>query len=70
MLEGPAVLQAAPASVVPSSAPTESVERPQGGLAAGRWEAPPWAFVLVAALAVLGSLAWLAIALRTRRGSA
>jgi hypothetical protein len=65
------VFQAGPASALassaPSTAPTESVQRPDGGLAAGRWEAPPWAFVLVAALAVAGSLAWLAIALRMRR---
>ena len=60
-----AVLQPATPSDAP--APTESVKRPDGGLAAGRWEAPPWAFALVAALAVVGSLVWLAIALRTRR---
>ena len=48
-------------------APTESVERPAPGLARGRWEAPRWAFALVAALTVVGSLVWLAIALRARR---
>lgn len=49
-------------------APTESVERPPGGLASGRWEAPAWAFYLVAALTLVGGLAWLAVLLRSRRG--
>lgn len=53
----------------PSTAPSETVERPEGGLARGRWEAPPWAFVVVAVAALLGGLAWLAVALRTRRGT-
>jgi len=48
-------------------APAESIQSPDPGLAHGRWEAPPWAFVLVAALAVIGSLVWLALALRARR---
>jgi hypothetical protein len=50
-----------------TAAPTESVQYPDPGLAHGRWEAPPWAFVLVAALTVVGSLVWLAVALRVRR---
>jgi hypothetical protein len=48
-------------------APSETVQRPDPGLASGRWEAPRWAFMLVAALTVLGGLVWLVITLRTRR---
>jgi hypothetical protein len=51
----------------PSSAPTESVQRPDPGLGQGRWEAPPWAFYMTMLAVVLGGLAWLAVALRTRR---
>jgi hypothetical protein len=58
------VTQAAPAA---STRPTENVVRPDPGLASGRWEAPRWAFALVAALTVLGGLVWLAVALRSRR---
>ncbi len=53
-------------SALPAPAPTESVERPAPGLARGRWEAPPWVFVLVAVATVLTSLAWLVVALRQR----
>lgn len=56
----------AAASTAPP-APGELVERPSPGLARGRWEAPPWAFALIAALTVLGGLVWLAVALRSRR---
>jgi hypothetical protein len=52
---------------MPTPAASETVERPSGGLARGRWEAPAWAFVLVAAAALVGGLAWLAVALRTRK---
>jgi len=51
----------------PSPAPTESIQRPDPGLGRGRWEAPPWAFYLTMAAVVLGGLAWLVVALRTRR---
>jgi hypothetical protein len=51
----------------PQPAASETVERPDGGLARGRWEAPAWAFALVAAAALLGGLAWLAVALRMRK---
>ena len=51
----------------PSPAPTESVQRPDPGLGQGRWEAPPWAFYVTMVAVVLGGLAWLAVALRTRR---
>ena len=51
----------------PSPAPTESVQRPDPGLGQGRWEAPPWAFYMTLVAVVLGGLAWLAVALRTRR---
>jgi hypothetical protein len=47
----------------PTSDPTQ---RPDSGLARGRWEAPPWAFWLVFAAAVLGGVAWIALALRSR----
>ena len=47
--------------------PTETVERPEPGLARGRWEAPRWAFELTPAALILGGLAWLALALRRRR---
>jgi hypothetical protein len=49
------------------SAPTGSIQRPDPGLARGRWEAPAWAFWVVAGAAVLGGLAWLALAIRMRR---
>ncbi len=54
-----------------SGAPSggESVVRPDPGLARGRWEAPGWAFWVTFAAAVLGGLAWAALALRARRGA-
>ena len=51
----------------PSPAPADSVQRPDPGLGRGRWEAPPWLFYLTMAAALLGGLAWLVVALRTRR---
>jgi hypothetical protein len=51
----------------PAPTPSETVQRPDGGLARGRWEAPRWAFYVAAAAALLGGIVWLAIALRTRR---
>jgi hypothetical protein len=53
----------------PSPAASETVERPDPGLARGRWEAPAWAFYATLAAVVLGALAWLAIALRMRRSA-
>ena len=50
-----------------SVAPNASIQRPDPGLARGRWEAPSWAFWAVAVAAMLGGLAWLALAIRTRR---
>jgi hypothetical protein len=53
-----------------SVAPSASIQRPDGppySLARGRWEAPSWAFWAVAVAALLGSVAWLALAIRTRR---
>lgn len=51
--------------------PTETVQRPAPGLARGHWEAPPWVFYAVLAVAVLGGLTWGLAALRARRkGSA
>jgi hypothetical protein len=48
---------------------TVFVERPEAGLARGRWEAPAWMFYLVAAVAVVGSVIWAALALRGRRSA-
>jgi hypothetical protein len=39
---------------------------PETGLARGRWEAPAWAFWVVAAAALVGGLAWLLVSLRMR----
>lgn len=66
-LPAPASASDAPASPSSAAAPSESVERPPPGLARGKWEAPPWAFVLVAALTVVGSAVWLLLFLRARR---
>jgi hypothetical protein len=44
----------------------ETVERPEPGLARGRWEAPAWFFYAVLAATVLGSIAWAFVA-RARR---
>ncbi len=56
---------AAPSSSVPAT-PAATVP---GGLAAGRWEAPEWAFWFVAGLALAGGLAWAAVvAFRALRG--
>ena len=45
----------------------QSIQRPDPGLARGRWEAPAWAFWVVAVAAVVGGLAWLALSIRSRR---
>ena len=50
-----------------AAGPTGSIQRPDPGLARGRWEAPSWAFWAVALAAILGGLTWLALAIRTRR---
>jgi len=66
----PAPAPGAPARLRSEPAQTrERVLRPPPGLARGRWEAPAWAFWLVAASAVLGGLAWIALAIRTRRNA-
>jgi hypothetical protein len=46
--------------------PSETVQRPEPGLARGRWEAPVWVFYAVAVAAVAFGLAWVVSALRTR----
>jgi hypothetical protein len=52
---------------VPDPAPPSPAQlAPETGLARGRWEAPAWAFWVVAAAAVVGGLAWLLISLRMR----
>ena len=38
--------------------PTETVTRPDPGLARGKWEAPAWAFWLALALVVVGTAAY------------
>jgi hypothetical protein len=52
---------------LPAETPTETVQRPAAGLARGHWEAPPWVFYAVLAVAVLGGLTWGLAALRARR---
>jgi hypothetical protein len=49
--------------------PREAVVRPDAGIARGLWEAPAWVFYLVAATAILGGIAWLAVMVRSRRTS-
>jgi hypothetical protein len=46
-------------SSAPTSAATETVTRPDPGLARGKWEAPPWAFWVLLAAVVLGAGAYL-----------
>jgi hypothetical protein len=46
----------------------EHVERPEPGLARGRWEAPPSVFYGVAAAALVGGVAVAIRGLRRRRG--
>ena len=50
--------------------PGETVERPEPGLARGRWEAPGWFFYAVAVAALVSAVAWIATALRARRRGA
>ena len=38
--------------------PTETVTRPDPGLARGQWEAPAWAFWLALALVMVGTAAY------------
>ena len=51
---------AATALTAASPPPTET------GLAAGRWEAPAWAFWAVMIAAVVAGMAWVAVAVRGR----
>jgi hypothetical protein len=44
----------------------ETVERPEPGLARGRFEAPAWFFYAILLATLAGALAW-AIAARTKR---
>jgi len=62
---------AASPSVSASPSPSETVVRvdpDQPGLAHGRWEAPSWAFYLIAGAAIVGGLGWLGVVLGTRTG--
>ncbi|HZU84448.1 MAG TPA: hypothetical protein VE987_16075 [Polyangiaceae bacterium] len=54
----------------PTRTTTESVERPEPGLARGRWEAPPWVFFAMIALMLLAVVAYGAAAIRGRRSAA
>ncbi len=47
--------------------PSETVQRPDAGLARGLWEAPPWVFYGILVAAVVGGLTWGLAALRSRR---
>lgn len=54
----------------PPPAPREGqeiVHRPDPGLARGRFEAPPWAFVVAAALVTAALAAFVVRAVRSRR---
>jgi hypothetical protein len=44
------------------------VERPEPGLARGRWEAPAWAFWVVIAVTVAAAIAWTVRSLRAWPG--
>ncbi len=44
----------------------ETLERPEPGLARGRWEAPAWVFYAVAIATVIAGLCWAAVAWRAR----
>ena len=63
----PSASSAASASLPPVA--SETVERPDPGLARGRWEAPAWSFYVVAVAALLGGVAWLAFVWRARKGA-
>jgi hypothetical protein len=52
---------------LPGTPPREAVVRPDPGLARGLWEAPVWVFYLVAALAIVGGVVWIAAVVRSRR---
>jgi hypothetical protein len=47
--------------------PSETIARPEAGLARGLWEAPAWLFYGVLVAAVVGGLTWALAALRSRR---
>jgi hypothetical protein len=53
------------AGTAPVPALSESVARPEPGLASGRYEAPQWVFLAVAAAAILGLVVAGALAVRT-----
>jgi hypothetical protein len=44
------------------------VDPDQPGLAHGHWEAPSWAFYVIAGAAIVGGLTWLGVFLGTRTG--
>jgi len=60
-------LSTAPTDASGGAGFSEVVTRPEPGLARGRWEAPAWLFVVVAALAIAGGMAWLLYGLSRRR---
>ena len=48
------MIQTGPGSASPAPTATETVTRPDPGLARGKWEAPVWAFWVALAVVVLG----------------
>ena len=60
------LVQAASQALLGQALPSETVERPEPGLARGRWEGPAWVFYVVAAVAILGGLSWGILAWRAR----
>jgi hypothetical protein len=60
------LVQAVSQPLLGQALPSETVERPEPGLARGRWEGPAWMFYVVAAVAILGGLSWAVVAWRAR----
>jgi hypothetical protein len=46
---------------IPGAEPTDTVQRPDPGLARGLWEAPTWIFYAIATTAVVGALIWMVV---------
>jgi hypothetical protein len=51
-----------------SNETNQVVERPEPGLARGRWEAPAWVFFAIAATTVAAGLVWAIRSWRSLRG--
>jgi hypothetical protein len=50
-----------------SNEPSQVVERPEPGLARGRWEAPAWVFYAVVLATVAAGIVWAVRAVRALR---